>query len=208
MSYTEPVTLGGDHVTLTPLALADHDGLVAAARDGELWRLSYTSVPTPEAVSADIDAKLALWAAGTMLPFVVRRLAPRAAAGGEIVGRTTYCNIDERNRHLEIGHTWYAAAAQRSGVNTETKLLLLTHAFETLDCVRVELRTHALNRRSRTAIERLGASLEGVFRQHVLMPDGSWRNTCVYAIVAHEWPAVKAELRRRLDEAAATGTCA
>lgn len=202
MSYTEPVILSGDHVTLTPLARTDHDGLVAAARDGELWRLSYTSVPAPEAMSADIDAKLALWAAGSMLPFVVRRHDPRAAAGGEIVGRTTFCAIDEPNRHLEIGYTWYAKGAQRSAVNTEAKLLLLQHAFEMLGCVRVELRTHALNRSSRIAIERLGASLEGMLRQHVLMPDGSWRNTCVYAMIAHEWPAVKAELRRRLDEAA------
>lgn len=198
MPYTDPVTLEGDLVRLTPLSTQDLDGAVVAAGDGRLWELTYTSVPRPEEMAAEIERRLALQAQGRMLPFVVRR-----AADDEVVGMTTFMNVDEPHRRLEIGSTWLAASVQRTGVNTEAKLLLLSHAFETLGCNAVELRTHWLNRRSRTAIERLGAKLDGVLRQHMVMPDGSVRDTCVYSVVGSEWPAVRAELRRRLAEVAA-----
>ncbi|WP_219107350.1 GNAT family N-acetyltransferase [Austwickia sp. TVS 96-490-7B] len=195
------LTLIGDHVVLTPLRRDDHDGLCAAVRDGELWRLPYATVPSPETMSADIDAKLAAQAAGTLQPFVVRRAdgADPTCHASPIVGSTSFYSIDDTHRNVMIGYTWYAASMHRTAVNTESKLLLLTHAFEAEQRVRVEFRTHWLNRQSRAAIERLGATHEGALRQHQLMPDGSWRNTCVYAILAHEWPAVRAELRRRLQ---------
>lgn len=171
----------------------DLDGLVAAATDGRLWELTYTSVPAPEAMAAEIERRLALQDAGSMLPFTARRRDT-----GTIIGMTTYMHIEEHNRRLEIGSTWIAASAQRSGVNTESKLLLLTHAFEGLDQLAVEFRTHWLNHQSRLAIERLGAKLDGILRQHMVMEDGSVRDTAVYSIVAAEWTAVRGELRRRL----------
>ena len=149
-------------------------------------------------MAAEIERRLGLHAAGVMLPFVVRR-----AGSGEVVGMTTFMNVDEPNRRLEIGSTWLAASAQGTGINAEAKLLLLTHAFETLGCNAVELRTHWLNHRSRQAIERLGAKLDGILRQHMVMADGSVRDTAVYSVVAAEWPAVRAELRRRLSAHAA-----
>ena len=188
----EPVVLRGQHVVLEPLR-ADHvDELVAAASDGRLWELWYTSVPPPEEMAAAVDALLAEQAAGTRLPFVVRR------AGGAVVGSTTYLNIEADVPRLEIGSTWTAASAQRSAVNTESKLLLLTHAFETLGCLAVEFRTHWHNRQSRAAIERLGAKQDGVLRNHRRLPDGSLRDTVVYSITDREWPAVRAGLRTRL----------
>ncbi|GAA5158051.1 GNAT family N-acetyltransferase [Ornithinimicrobium tianjinense] len=193
MPYAEPVTLTGDLVTLTPLSPQDHDGLVAAAGDGDLWGLTYTSVPRPEAMAAEIERRLGLLREGRMVPFTVRR-----SATGEPVGMTTLMNLDEPNRRLEIGSTWLARSAQGTGVNAEAKLLMLAHAFETLGCHAVELRTHWLNRQSRAAIERLGAKLDGILRQHMVMPDGSVRDTCVYSVVAAEWPAVRGELQRRL----------
>ena len=193
MPYAEPVTLTGDLVTLTPLAPQDHDALVMAARDGELWRLTYTSVPRPEAMAAEIERRLRVLAEGRMVPFTVRR-----SATGEVVGMTTFMNLDEPHRRLEIGSTWLARSAHGTGINAGAKLLLLTHAFETLGCNAVELRTHWLNRQSRTAVERLGAKLDGILRQHMVMPDGSVRDTCVYSIVGSEWPAVRGELRRRV----------
>jgi len=187
-----PVTLRGEHVVLEPLR-TDHVGdLVAAASDGRLWELWYTSVPTPDAMAAAVDALLFEQAAGTRLPFVVRR------TGGTVVGSTTYLNIEAEVPRLEIGSTWTAASAQRSAVNTESKLLLLTHAFEALGCLAVEFRTHWHNRQSRAAIERLGARLDGVLRNHRRLPDGSLRDTVVYSITDREWPAVRTGLRARL----------
>lgn len=192
MPFHDPVTLTGDLVTLEPLRLEHHDGLVTATRDGRLWELTYTSVPTPAEMAGEIERRLGLQAAGSMLPFVTR------SADGRVLGMTTYMNIDEPNRRLEIGSTWNAASSQRTGTNTESKLLLLQHAFEQLGCVAVEFRTHWLNRQSRAAIERVGAKLDGVLRSHMVMRDGSLRDTAVYSIIASEWPAVRAELRRRL----------
>jgi N-acetyltransferase len=191
-----PVTLTGDVVRLEPLAREHSDALVAAASDGRLWEHWYTSVPSPDAMAADIESRLAMQAAGTMLPFVVRRLSD-----GVVVGESTYCNIEADVPRLEIGHTWTARSAQRTGVNAESKLLLLTHAFEQLGCIAVEFRTHWHNLQSRTAIARLGAKQDGVLRNHRRLPDGSLRDTVVFSILDSEWPAVRNGLRYRLDRA-------
>jgi RimJ/RimL family protein N-acetyltransferase len=183
-----PVTLTGRHVRLAPLLAAHHDGLVAAARDGELWRLWYTAVPSPDGMDLEIARRLALQAAGSMVPFTV------FDATGVIAGMTTYMHVDRVHWRVEIGSTWYARRVQRTGLNTEAKLLLLGHAFETLACIAVEFRTHFMNQQSRRAIERLGAKLDGVLRCHQLASDGSLRDTCVYSVTAAEWPAVKAHL--------------
>jgi RimJ/RimL family protein N-acetyltransferase len=189
-----PITIEGRHVRLVPLSAAHHDGLVAAARDGELWRLWYTSVPEPHDMTAEIERRLGLQSNGAMLPFTV---LDRPA--GRVVGMTTYMNIDAANRRVEIGSTWYASRVQRTALNTEAKLLLLEHAFDTLDCIAIEFRTHFLNQQSRRAIERLGAKLDGVLRNHQRAKDGTLRDTCCYSIIASEWPAVRAHLLWQLQ---------
>jgi RimJ/RimL family protein N-acetyltransferase len=188
------VTLTGTHVELVPLSHDHADALADAARDGELWRLWYTSVPPPEAMHAEIDRRLALAASGSMLPFTVCD-----GPGGKPVGMTTYMNIDALNQRVEIGSTWYARRVQRTGLNTEAKLLLLDHAFEALGCIAVEFRTHLFNAQSRRAIERLGAKLDGVLRNHQRVADGTLRDTCVYSILPGEWPAVRSHLRFQLE---------
>lgn len=189
-----PVTLTGPHARLEPLSREHHDALLEAVRDGELWRLWYTSVPAPDRLAAEIERRLALREAGAMNPFTVFDAAGRAA------GMTTYMNIDAANRRVEIGSTWTRASSQRSGLNTQCKLLLLRHAFETLGCIAVEFRTHRLNQQSRKAIERLGAQLDGVLRAHQRMPDGTLRDTCVYSITAAEWPTIQNHLQWQLDK--------
>ena len=189
----EPVVLTGDLVTLEPLVLDHHDALVEAASDGELWDLWYTSVPRPEDMRTVLEARLAEQERGRMLPFVARR-----TADGRVIGMTTYCNVDAEHRRVEIGYTWNARSAQRTGTNTESKLLLLGHAFDALGCIAVELRTHWMNQQSRAAIARLGAKQDGVLRNHSVMPDGSLRDTVVFSVLPHEWPAVRNELERRL----------
>jgi N-acetyltransferase len=186
--WPAPVTLTGTHATLLPLAPAHLAGLAAAAQDGELWKLWYTSIPSPEGMAAEIERRLALQAAGSMLPFTVR------SASGKVVGMTTYMHIDSTHQRLEIGSTWYASSVQRSPLNTECKRLLLAHAFEALGCIAVEFRTHRLNTQSRAAIERLGAQLDGILRAHQRSPNGSLRDTAVYSITAAEWPTVRAHL--------------
>jgi len=193
-SFTESVTLSGRHASLEPLAAAHHDDLLEAVRDGKLWKLWYTSIPAPEGMRAEIERRLGLQQAGAMLPFAVRN-----RANGKIVGMTTYMNIDTNNRRVEIGSTWYARSAQRTPLNTECKLMLLTHAFETLGCIAVEFRTSFFNHASRRAIERLGAKQDGILRSHQRHADGSLRDTCVYSILAHEWPAVKRHLEFKLE---------
>jgi RimJ/RimL family protein N-acetyltransferase len=193
MAFIEPVTLSGRHVRLEPLAMDHHDALVEAASDGELWTLWYTSVPAPEAMHAWIDTALAMRAQHA-LPFVIRD-----QRDGNIVGSTRYFNVDANNRRLEIGHTWHANRAQRSGINTEAKLLLLGHAFEALQCIAVEFRTHWMNHPSREAIARLGAKQDGVLRQHQRMADGSLRDTVVFSIIDAEWPTVKRHLQYKLE---------
>ena len=194
MAWLTPVRLGGTHVALAPLVPEHHDGLVAAVRDGELWRLWYTAIPAPDAMRAEIERRLGLQAGGTMLPFTV------FDAAGRIVGMTTYMDADAVHRRLEIGSTWTAKSAQRGPLNTECKLLLLAHAFDTLGCIAVELRTHVLNQQSRRAIERLGARLDGILRNHRRMADGTLRDTCVYSVIDSEWPTLRTHLRWQLDK--------
>jgi RimJ/RimL family protein N-acetyltransferase len=193
MAVLEPVTLVGEVVTLEPLRREHASALATAASDGRLWELWYTGVPTREGMAADVESRLGQQEAGSMLPFVVRRNDT-----GAVVGATSFCNVDLGAPRLEIGYTWTAASAQRSGVNTESKLLLLTHAFDELGCIAVEFRTHWHNRQSRTAIAALGAKQDGVLRNHRRLPDGSLRDTVVFSITDAEWPAVRTGLRARL----------
>jgi RimJ/RimL family protein N-acetyltransferase len=191
--WLKPVTLEGQNVRLVPLAMEHCAGLAEAALDGELWKLWYTSVPAPQETEAEITRRLALQAAGSMLAFTVLDRA------GVIAGMTTYMNVDAVNLRLEIGSTWYAQRVQRTGLNTEAKLLLLGHAFETLGCIAVEFRTHFFNQQSRRAIERLGAKLDGVLRNHSVAKNGTLRDTVVYSILPSEWPTVKAHLKWQLE---------
>ena len=188
-----PVTLTGRHVELVPLAHDHAAALAEAVQDGELWRLWYTAIPAPETMAAEIERRLGLRDLGTMLPFTVLD-----GPGGRPVGMTTYMNIDAAGPRVEIGSTWYAARVQRTHLNTEAKRLLLGHAFEALGCLAVEFRTHVLNQASRRAIERLGARLDGILRHHQRLADGSLRDTCVYSIVAPDWPTVRTHLTWQL----------
>ena len=187
MTWPAPVTLRGQHVTLEPLS-QDHaaDLANAAASLGPLW---YTAIPDPDQIPAEIDRRNSL---SDMCAFA------QVTPDGQAVGMTTYMHTDQANARVEIGSTWLAPAAQRGLLNTEAKLLLLTHAFEALNCIRVEFRTHRLNQQSRRAIERLGAQLEGILRNHLIMPDGTLRDTAVYAILANEWPVIKQHLTAKL----------
>ncbi len=200
MTFIEPITLTGKFVTLEPLTQEHHDGLVDAARDGDLWKLWYTSVPTPEGMAADIERRLSLQEAGSMLPFVTR-----SKATGKLIGMTTYMNIDAATPRVEIGSTWNAASAHGTGTNPDSKLLLLGHAFEVLGCPAVEFRTHWLNHQSREAIARLGAKQDGVLRNHSRTKDGVLRDTVVFSILEHEWPAVRNGLEYRLAKYGAEG---
>jgi RimJ/RimL family protein N-acetyltransferase len=189
MAWLQPVTLRSPTVTLAPLEQIYVEQLIEAVNDGQLFNLWYTSVPAPEAMRAAIELRLSDQAAGLTLPFAaVDNLT------GKAVGMTNYLNVDAANRRVEIGGTWYRKSVQRSGFNTQAKFLLLGHAFETLDCIAVEFRTHFFNHQSRRAIERLGAKLDGILRSHQLAANGTLRDTCVYSIVAAEWPTVKAHL--------------
>ena len=194
--FTQATTLRGQHVCLMPLSAAHHDDLLEAVKDGELWRHWYTAILTPDKMAAEIERRLSLHKQGSMLPFTVQ-------VNGKAVGMTTYMNIDAANQRVEIGSTWYRASVQRSPVNTECKRLLLAYAFEQLQCNAVEFRTHFFNQQSRRAIERLGAKLDGVLRNHQinLHPDaaGALRDTCVYSILNTEWPSVKAHLDYQLS---------
>jgi RimJ/RimL family protein N-acetyltransferase len=191
--WIEPVTLKGRHVTLEPLTLGHQEALAAAAADGELWNLWYTSVPAPGREREYIETALAMRENLGALPFAVRD-----AVSGEIVGSTRYFNVEAAHRRLEIGHTWYAKRVQRTPLNTEAKLLLLGHAFETLDAIAVEFRTHFMNHQSRAAIARLGAKEDGVLRNHQIGRDGVLRDTVVFSIIESEWPAVRANLKYKL----------
>ncbi len=188
MSWPDPITLEGRHARLVPLQPDHHDGLCDAVRDGELHRLWYTAVPSPEGMAAEIARRLALRAAGSMLPFTA------LDAQGRPAGMTSFMHIDATHRRVEIGSTWTARRLQRSAFNTECKRLLLGHAFDGLGCIAVEFRTHRLNTQSRRAIERLGAQLDGILRHHQVTADGSLRDTAVYSITAPEWPAVRQHL--------------
>ncbi|WP_460354801.1 GNAT family N-acetyltransferase [Mycobacterium sp. ZZG] len=192
--FVEPVTLTGDRwVRLEPLAPEHLPEIEAAAADGELGRLWFTGTPRAGRARDWLDMRLGLQRPDTGLTFVVR------GSDGALIGSSSYLNVDGANRRLEIGNTWYVDAVRRTGVNSETKLLMLSHAFDVLGCVAVEFRTHFFNFTSRAAIERLGAKLDGILRSHQLLPDGSRRDTAVYSILDIEWPAVRSNLRLRLD---------
>jgi RimJ/RimL family protein N-acetyltransferase len=197
MKFSDSVSLQGKHASLVPLTMAHHDGLCEAVRDGELWKLWYTSVPSPELMSKEIERRLKLQQLGSMNPFCI------LDAKGNPIGMTAYMNIDSENRRLEIGSTWYRQSVQRTAINTECKLMLLRYAFRSLACNAVEFRTHFFNHQSRKGIERLGAKLDGILRSHQINhhPDAkdSLRDTCVYSILAGEFPAVDAHLSFRLQ---------
>lgn len=195
MSWLEPVTLSSPRARLELLDHRHESELIEAVKDGELWRLWFTSVPPPEKMAAEIDRRLGLFAAGTMLPFAVIDVG-----NGKAVGMTTFLNVDAVNKRVEIGATWYRRSVQRTDLNTDCKLLLLTHAFERLDCIAVEFRTHFFNHASRRGIERLGAKLDGILRSHQRATDGTLRDTCVYSIIASEWTTVKSHLSYQLSK--------
>jgi N-acetyltransferase len=193
VSWPNPITLAGRHATLEPLARDHAEALIEAVRDGELWKLWYTAIPEPGRMAQEIERRLALQTAGSMLPFTVRD------ADGRVAGMTTYMNIDAMHKRVEIGSTWTAQRVQRTALNTDCKLMLLTHAFEALGCIAVEFRTHFFNQQSRRGIERLGARLDGILRNHQRASDGTLRDTCVYSITVAEWPTVKTHLRFQLE---------
>jgi RimJ/RimL family protein N-acetyltransferase len=194
MRFVEPITLTGTHASIEPLGREHEEALQRAVADGELWRLWYTTVPPPEKMGQYIAIALDMRERLDAMPFVIRE-----KSSGEIVGCTRYFNVDATNRRLEIGHTWYSKRVQRGPINTECKLMLLTHAFERLQCIAVEFRTHWFNHASRTAIERLGAKQDGVLRNHQVSADGWKRDTVVFSIIDGEWPAVKRHLRYQLE---------
>ncbi|QRY45971.1 GNAT family N-acetyltransferase [Mycolicibacterium boenickei] len=198
--FVRPVELTGQRwVTLEPLMTGHIPEIDTAAADGELGSLWYTMTPRPGGAAEWVQRMFELRAADHGVTFVVRDL------DGKLVGSSSYLHVDGLNRRLEIGHTWYTAAARRTGINAETKLLMLGHAFDELNCVAVEFRTHFFNFASRAAIERLGAKLDGVLRSHQLAPDGSRRDTVVYSILDIEWPAARSSLKFRLDRRGGTG---
>jgi RimJ/RimL family protein N-acetyltransferase len=195
MSHFQPVTLTGQHVTLEPLKIEQHDELIRAVSDGHLWQLWYTSIPSPDTMHSEILRRLSLQESGSMLPFVIRRNDT-----GQLCGMTTYMNIDAVNCRVEIGSTWLAKHAQGTAINTESKYLLLSHAFETLQCIAVEFRTHWMNHQSRAAIAKLGAKQDGILRNHMRMPDGALRDTVVFSILNSEWAVTKRHLLYRLGK--------
>jgi RimJ/RimL family protein N-acetyltransferase len=191
MLLRDPITLQNAFVRLEPLSLTHADELADATVGLEhAW---YTSVPSVDGVGAEIERRLSWHDEGSMNPWAVRRLDT-----GKAIGMTTFCNIDQPNRHVEIGHTWIAVDAQRTAVNTASKLLLLGHAFERCDAIAVEFRTHWHNLQSRAAIARLGAKQDGVLRNHRIGPEGTLRDTVVFSILPHEWSAVRLGLESRL----------
>ncbi len=192
-TWLQPLVLEGRHVRLEPLGLHHLEDLQEAVSDGDLWNLWYTPIAPPEGMAAEIQRRLDLQARGLWLPFAVRE-----ARTGQVAGMTAYLNVEEEHRRLEIGGTWIRRSLQRTGLNTEAKRLLLAHAFEALDCIAVELRTSFYNHASRRAIERLGAHLDGILRHH-RRTHGHLRDTCVYSIVAPEWPTVRTHLDHLLE---------
>ncbi len=187
-------TLTGAHVELRPLQPEHAQALLDAAADGQLWNMTLTVVPGPDTVVKYITTALAGREAGSVMPFVIV-----SRATGRVVGSTRFWKIDPDNRKMEIGHTWLGVSTQRSGINTEAKYLLLTHAFEVMQAVRVQFTTDELNEKSRAAILRIGASLEGIVRHERIMPDGRKRNSARFSIIDSEWPEVKAMLQQKMQ---------
>ena len=195
VSTEAPLILEGERVTLLPLSIEHEAALNRAAADGELWKLFYTYVPAADGMSAYITKALQAADAGTQYPLVIVD-----RTDGKVVGSTRYMNIDLQNRKREIGSTWLARSVQRTAVNTEAKFLLLRHAFEAMQCVRVEFVTDVLNAPSRAALARIGAKQEGILRKHMIMPDGRHRDSVCFSIVDTEWPDVRASLLARLKQ--------
>lgn len=192
--WIKPIRLSGAYAVLEPIAADHREGLAAAVRDGELWRLWYTSIPHPDKMAEYIDAALQMVSDTGALVFVVRdKFTDR------VIGCSRYFNVDEANQRLEIGHTWYAKSVQRTPINTDCKRLLLSHAFEDLDAIAVEFRTHWHNHASRAAIARLGAKQDGILRHHQRGEDGIFRDTVVFSIIAPEWPTVRKSLDFKLN---------
>ncbi|MBL4876334.1 MAG: GNAT family N-acetyltransferase [Cohaesibacteraceae bacterium] len=189
--WPAPFSVHGNFVSVVPLSQEHHDDLAEATADGDLHKLWYTTVPDGEGMAAEIDRRLAL---ASMLPFTIIDNST-----GKAVGMTTYMNVDAANKRLEIGSTWYRKSVQRTPINTECKLLLLEYAFENLNCICVEFRTHFVNMQSRRAIERLGAKFDGILRSTMIMANGTIRDTAVYSIIACEWTTVKANLTWKLE---------
>jgi N-acetyltransferase len=196
MSWPDPVLLEGKFVTLVPLSVEHAKDLSIAAADGNLAALWYTAVPSPDKVEAEIERRLSLRDKGSMLPFAVIK-------NGKAAGMTTFMNIDATVKRVEIGSTWYGKSVQRTPLNTECKLMLLTHAFEKLQCVAVEFRTHFMNFQSREAIAKIGAKQDGILRNHTRTANGELRDTVVFSIIASEWATVKAHLEYRLERLSA-----
>jgi RimJ/RimL family protein N-acetyltransferase len=193
--WPEALSIEGKYISVIPLSLDHQFDLEEATADGDLHRLWYTSIPKPDGIRNEIERRLQLRQSGSMLPFLIIEKSSK-----KVVGMTTYMNIDVTNHRVEIGSTWYRKSVQRSSLNTECKLLLLRHAFEEMDCIAVEFRTHFINQQSRKAIERLGAKFDGTLRSHMKMANGTIRDTAVYSIIASEWPTVKANLTWMLEK--------
>jgi RimJ/RimL family protein N-acetyltransferase len=193
MDFDALPQLDGDRVSLVPLSLDHLDDLESAVSEGDLWKTWYTRIPSADGMRADIERRLALRETRELLPWGIRD-----NARGVMVGMTTFLNIVPADRRVEIGSTWLSKSAQRTGINTEAKLLQLTHAFEGLDCVAVEFRAHWHNHQSRAAIAGLGAKQDGVLRNHTIWRDGSMRDTVVFSIIASEWPTVRLGLKEKL----------
>ena len=191
--WIEPVTFSGSNVILEPLSLEHLEGIISAVKDGELWNLWFTSIPSPEKAEVYIKTALNMRENAGAMPFVIRDKRSNI-----IIGSTRYFDVDEVNQRLEIGYTWYSESYQRTAANTETKYLLLSHAFENLNAIAVEFRTHWHNHKSRAAIARLGAKQDGVLRNHQRSGEWIYRDTVVVSIINLEWPAVKRSLEFKL----------
>ncbi|MDA9278024.1 GNAT family N-acetyltransferase [Amylibacter sp.] len=193
--WPEDITLLGDYVRIDPLSVNHLNDLQDVVRDGELNLLWYTFIPNADDMLEEINKRLRLQEMGSMQPFAIIDIAT-----GLAIGMTTFMNIDATNRRVEIGSTWLSKSTQRTFINTESKLLLMAHAFEKLNCIAVEFRTHFINTQSRKAIERLGAKFDGILRNHSIMPNGTLRDTAVYSIIKSEWPTVKSHLNFQLSK--------
>jgi RimJ/RimL family protein N-acetyltransferase len=193
--WPEDITLLGDYVRIDPLSVNHLNDLQDVVRDGELNLLWYTFIPNADDMLEEINKRLRLREMGSMQPFAIIDIAT-----GLAIGMTTFMNIDATNRRVEIGSTWLSKSTQRTFINTECKLLLMAHAFEKLNCIAVEFRTHFINTQSRKAIERLGAKFDGILRNHSIMPNGTLRDTAVYSIIKSEWPTVKSHLNFQLSK--------
>jgi RimJ/RimL family protein N-acetyltransferase len=194
-NWENEVTLDGDLVKLVPLQLQHRDELVNAAADGELWDLWFTSVPSEKNIDTYLNTAIAEKSNYKAIPFAVIE-----KSSGRIIGTTRFCNIKQEYRRLEIGYTWYAKSTQRTGVNTECKYLMLSYAFEQLNCIAVEFRTNWHNKPSRNAIERIGAKQDGILRNHIIMANGIYRDTVVFSIIENEWKSVKRNLEYMINK--------